>query len=537
MTSARRSRGTRTKPFGVSGRVAVVLLASGIGALTPGVIAPQAWAQDGTSTTPSAPGSFYATPPPLDPATPLVGDGGGVPQTNYVQKIDCVQHSLGPNVDIKQRPWGQEYLQIGAAQKLVRAATPDHTAGGGIKVAVIDTGVTNHPYLAGRLVSGGDYVSIPKDVAPGLKDCDGHGTEVAGIIAAKPPADQGIGFTGVAPDATIVSIRQSSENYAEDTSSSTSSSTSQTPGGGGASAGGGTQPGQDTSTRQLAQQGTAGNLTSLAMAIRRAADIGDIKVINMSVDNCRTATDGLNSGEAQLHTAIDYAFKKDIVLVAAAGNTGQNCLQNDQLDPNMPKTIITPPLFSDEVLSVASIDPTGSVSSFSVNGPWVSVAAPGTAIISLDPAVGQNGLANQTVDGNSKPSDIQGTSFAAPYVSGLVALVRAKYPNLKAPQVMQRIMDTAQHPAAPGGRDTFIGHGVINPVQALTASLPSEEQIPVASNIRLPSDLPPSDSRNWTPMIVALAGTGGGLIALLVTLFVVHTVRRSRSEDGPRKAA
>jgi membrane-anchored mycosin MYCP len=507
--------------------VAVVLLASGIGALTPGIVAPPAWAQDGTSTTPSGPSGYYATPPPLDGTTPLVGDGGGVPDKTYKQTIACVQHSLGPDVDIKDKPWGQDYLQIVAAQKLVRAATPDHTAGGGIKVAVIDTGVTHHPYLAGRLISGGDYVSIPQGVAPGLQDCDGHGTEVAGIIAAKPPAGQGIGFTGVAPDAQIVSIRQSSENYSEDTS--------KTAGGGGAT--GGTRPGQDTSGRQLAQQGTAGDLTSLAMAIRLAADRNDIKVINMSVDNCRAATGGITPGEAQLHAAIDYAFKKDIVLVAAAGNTGQNCPQNDQLDPNMPKTIITPPWFSDEVLSVAAIDQTGSVASFSINGPWVSVAAPGTAIISLDPAVGQSGLANQTVEGNSKPSDIQGTSFAAPYVTGLAVLVRAKFPKLSATQVMQRIMETAQHPAAPGGRDTFIGHGVINPIQALTASLPSEEQIPAASNIRLPSDLPPSDSRNWTAMIVALAGTGGGLIALLVTLFVVHTIRRSRSGGSPRKAA
>jgi membrane-anchored mycosin MYCP len=101
---------------------------------------------------------------------------------------------------------------------------------------------------------------------------------------------------------------------------------------------------------------------------------------------------------------------------------------------------------------------------------------------------------------------------------------------------MQRIMDTAQHPAAPGGRDTFIGHGVVNPIAALTASLPSEEGIPVASNIRVPADLPPPDNRNWTPMIVALAGAGGGLIALLITLFVVHTIRRNRpGSPGVRK--
>jgi membrane-anchored mycosin MYCP len=532
MTSARRSRGARTRSYGIPKRIAVVLLASGIGALTPGVISVPAWAQQ-DSTTPT-PGNYYATPPPVN-SVDLIADTGA-PDKAYKQTKACVQQALGPHVDIKAKPWGQEYLQIETAQALVRAATPDHTAGGGIKVAVIDTGVTPHPYFGGRIQSGGEYVAPPPaGVAPGLQDCDGHGTEVAGIIAAKPPASAGIGFTGVAPDATIVSIRQSSENFGPPDARATSGGGSPQ-GGSGPSAAGGTQPGQTGQGRELAANGSAGDLTTLAMAIRHAADLGGIKVINMSVDNCRTADGTITGGESALHASIDYAFKRDIVMVAAAGNTSQTCPQNDQMDPNKPKVIVTPPWFADEVLSVGAIDKTGSVANFSVNGPWTSVAAPGTEITSLDPAVGSTGLANLTIEGNQQPSAIQGTSFASPYVAGVVALVRAKYPTLKAPQVMQRIMDTAQHPAAPGGRDTFIGHGVVNPIAALTASLPSEEGIPVASNIRVPADLPPPDNRNWTPMIVALAGAGGGLIALLITLFVVHTIRRNRpGSPGVRK--
>jgi membrane-anchored mycosin MYCP len=167
----------------------------------------------------------------------------------------------------------------------------------------------------------------------------------------------------------------------------------------------------------------------------------------------------------------------------------------------------------------------------------VSVAAPGTQVISLDPAAGSTGLANLTIEGNAAPAEIQGTSFAAPYVAGVAALVRAKYPTLDARAVMHRITSTAQHPAAPGGRDNFVGYGVINPRAALTASVASEEGIPPAKAVQLPSDLPPLNSKDWTPMIVALAGAGGGLVALLITLFVVHTVRRNRPEPAsPRKS-
>jgi membrane-anchored mycosin MYCP len=525
-------------------RTTGLLLVAGIGVLSPTASAVPAWAQQ-TTTPPSGPGSYYATPPDVVGQPPV--DSGG-PIKNYVQANQCVQRNLGPNVDPMGKPWGQQYLQIEAIQKIVRASTPDGTAGGGIKVAVIDTGVTPHPYFQNRLVAGGEYVKRTA-ADDGLEDCDGHGTEVAGIIAANPPKEANIGFIGVAPDATIVSIRQSSQNYKEETqSSTTSSSTSGTPGtstqipagqGGGGQPGGDTSPGQTGGGRQQEQAGSAGDLKSLAQAVVHAANVPGMKVINMSVDNCRPADGSITTGEAQLQAAIRYAVDtKDVVVVAAAGNTSTQCTQNDQPDPNKPKNIVTPPWFAKDVLSVAAIDETGGVASFSVNGPWVTVAAPGTKITSLDPAVGSSGLANLTIEGGSEPSEIQGTSFAAPYVAGVAALVRAKFPALGARAVMNRITSTAQHPAAPGGRDTFVGFGVINPMAALTASVASEDGVPAAKAVQVPSDLPPLNAKDWTPMIVALAGAGGGLVALLITMFVVHTVRRNRPDPAtPRKPA
>ena len=106
------------------------------------------------------------------------------------------------------------------------------------------------------------------------------------------------------------------------------------------------------------------------------------------------------------------------------------------------------------------------------------------------------------------------------------------YPTLNARQVVARIKATAQHPAAPGGRDNFVGYGVVDPLAALTADVPADGVTPGKASIQV-GTLPPADDRNWTPVIVALAGAGGGVLALLITVFVMHTIRRNRPADSP----
>jgi membrane-anchored mycosin MYCP len=551
----------RARRLGVPGRAATVLLAATIGMLGSAFSPLNALAQQ---TGPAA-GADSWEPPPLPSSPDVPGDNGGNPVEQYQPSKSCVQRELGQNTLLQTRPWGQGHLQIEELHKLMLSAKG--SIGGGIKVAVIDTGVTEHPYLKGRVESGGDYVS---QADRGLLDCDGHGTEVAGIIAADTPSN--IGFKGVAPNARIVSIRQSSQNFkpADKTSAPpappstgqpgqppTSSpggqppSSSQQPSGSqlppstggngttsGQSASDGTGPQQGKGGRQQGEEGTAGTVDTLAMAVVRAANTPGVGVINMSVDNCRKSLGGLiTPGERKLQAAIRYAVDRNVVVVAAAGNTTDSCQQNTGPDPNQPNSIVTPPWFSDDVLSVGAIQRDGGIAPFSVNGPWVSVAAPGTEIISLDPAKGSDLLANQSIE-DGQAQAIQGTSFAAPYVTGVVALVRAMYPRLSARQVMNRIEETAQHPGAFGGRDNFVGHGVINPMAALTAIVPSEEGIRAPQAVQLPSGMPPPQNKDWTPVIVAVAGTGGGLIALLITLFVVHTIRRGKPEysTGTRKS-
>lgn len=448
--------------------------------------------EPGTST--PAPGAGMATPPPLPADFPLPNDDGQ-PDRAYEQKTQCVL-SRGSSTILQTKPWGQDRLRFDEIAKF-------GLTGAGQKVAVIDTGVSQHPYFQGRLSGGGDYVQPNGD---GLQDCDGHGTEVAGIIAAKPD-DPTIGFRGIAPDADIISIRQSSGNFEF----------------------------KDPTTNQTF---TAGNLTTLAKAIVRAANSG-AGVINMSVDSCRPTSAGpISPPEQQVQRALQYAVdEKNVVVVASAGNLPEaDCKEQNSADPLNPTWLVIPPWFSDYVLSVAAVQRDGQVADFSINGPWVSVAAPGTEIISLDPASG--GLANQSLDEKGNAQPIQGTSFAAPYVTGLAALIRQKYPELTARQVMSRIKTTAAHPAANGGHDNLVGYGMINPVAALTAFIPDEKGIARDKSLDVPFTMPPPYERDWSPMKVAMIGSGGGLGVLLLTLFVVHTVRRNRKDEddlAPRR--
>ncbi|MBM7770297.1 membrane-anchored mycosin MYCP [Actinokineospora baliensis] len=423
-----------------------------------------------------------AEPPPPDPAVAV--PSGSDPDTAYTLANNCIG-SLNQGTDLKNKPWGQMQLRF---DELHQFAT-----GKDVLVAVIDTGVRAHPYFGGRVQPGGDFVVKDKQ---GLEDCDGHGTEVAGIIAANPPGD--IGFRGIAPESRILSIRQSSANYK-----------------------GVRVPGE--------QALPAGTLETLAKAVVLAADQG-ARVINMSVDNCRAVADGpITPAERQLQAALRYAYEqKDVVLVASAGNTGEKGCpdQRNGVDPNKPTHIVTPPWFADYVISVAAMGRSGDPAEFSVQGPWVSVAAPGTDIISLDPAT--NGLANLQVLQDGKQVSIQGTSFAAPYVAGLAALIRERFPYLKADQVANRIKVSASHPAAPGGRDNLVGYGMINPIGALTTLIPSEQGVRPDEALNVRAALPAPEIKNWAPTQVAMVGAAGGVLLLLLTLFVVHTIRRNR---------
>ena len=376
-----------------------------------------------------------------------------------------------------------------AQQRLAFTSAWALTRGAGVTVAVIDTGVTRHPLLGSRLRGGPDLL-VPTDGS--LLDCDGHGTLVAGIIAAAP--DQASGFTGVAPDAEVLSIRQSSGRYElKDDERNTS------------------RP--------------AGDVVTMAEAVRRAVS-GGAGVINISETSCVPA--GTDAGDADLVLALAEAAAADVVVVAAAGNLGSACAaQNVQGSP--PVTLPAPARVP-SVLTVGAVDPAGDPAAFSLGGPWVDVAAPGTAIVSLDPSPNATGLVNTMVNGNSLVP-IDGTSFAAPYVAGVAALVRSRFPDLTAQQVIDRITSTASHPAAPGGRNDVVGYGIIDPIAAVTAIIPGEPGVPAPPTSAVAGVLP---DQQVAPVVdrsdrdTALRVSGLLLAALAVGGLAIVSVRRIR---------
>jgi type VII secretion-associated serine protease mycosin len=331
---------------------------------------------------------------------------------------------------IRDREWWLGALNVAQAQRI--------TKGAGVTVAVVDSGVNaGHPDLKGAVLAGRDTV----DGKDGRSDTDGHGTAMAGIIAAR--GRGGSGILGIAPEAKILPVR----------------------------------PSNDT--------------TFAAEGIRWAAAHG-AKVINMSF----AIGDSDN-----LHAAIREAAAADVVLVGAAGNSGDK--GNDAEYP------VSYP----EVLGVGAVDRKGKVLPFSQHGPQVDIVAPGVDMPTA-------GLGDNYRTG-------WGTSNAAAVVSGAAALVRARHPDLTAAQVVELLTATATD-KGDKGRDDYYGSGELNLVAALTAPPPQ----PSAAAPRVtdaqaagPGPISGGDSGGGIPPL-AIVAAGFVLLAGAI-LVVIVAVRRS----------
>lgn len=435
-----------------------------------------------------SPSAAALAPPAIDPgqlaAAMAVNAKGGPPDPTQ-QRSACARPMLS-NGAPHDAPPAQQVLNLSAAWQFSRGA--------GQTVAVIDTGVDRHPRLP-RLRPGGDFVSN----SDGTVDCDGHGTLVAGIIAAQPSSADG--FSGVAPDATILSIRQLSLEY-----ESTNYTANQ--------AGG------------MSSQGY-GTVLTLAAAIVRAVDLG-ATVINISEEACTPAA--VTRVDGPLGAAVQYAYGRNVVVVTAAGNVeedGECTTQNTGSGWSGVDMVASPAWFAPYTLSVASTDPDGSASSFSMHGPWVGVAAPGRNIVSLDSAPGSTGLVD-SVQTDQGPASIDGTSFSCAYVSGLVALVRSRFPSMSAAQVIDRIERTGEHPGA--DRDDSVGFGLIDPVAALTAVLPTVSD---TANSDVPRAVPaPAPPPRVDPMPRRVAAIGSLLALAAVGLGYAASNRNRRNRSG-----
>ncbi|MFI6208723.1 type VII secretion-associated serine protease mycosin [Streptomyces sp. NPDC051041] len=308
------------------------------------------------------------------PQAPLALDGSG--QCTYPSKQQ-----------FKARPWSLQRV-------LLDELWQGTDKGKNVRVAVIDTGVDDrNPQLAAAVddEAGLDLLSGGKDGDP-TNDEVGHGTKVAGIIAARPRA--GTGFVGLAPNATIIPIRQNDAD-------------------------------------------SSGDSDSMARAIDHAVARG-ADVINISQDTTKPL-----SATSALAEAVRRAITRNVVVVASAGNDG--------LDGKVKNTY---PAAFDGVLAVASSDRNNERAAFSQAGAFVDVAAPGVDIVS-------------TVPGGGQCTD-SGTSFSAPFVAGVAALLKEKHPDWTPAQIATRIEQTAERSV--NGHDNFVGWGVVDPVRAVQES-------------------------------------------------------------------
>ncbi len=321
-----------------------------------------------------------------------------------------------PSKKYEGRPWSLQRVNLDELW--------EQSKGAGVRVAVIDTGVdVKNPQLTGAVDAskGRNYLpaknskgeEIDRGNAQGTTDTVGHGTRVAGIIAARPAA--GTGFVGLAPEATIIPVKQ---NDAEG-------------------------------------NGTA---KTLADSIRYAVDAG-ADVINISQDTANAV-----EPDPSLKAAVDHALARQVVVVASAGNDG--------LGGNVK---VTYPASYEGVLAVASSDRNNERAPFSQSGEFVGVAAPGVDMIS-------------TVPGGGHCPD-NGTSFSAPYVAAVAALLKAKYPKWTAAQISAQIEQTAERSIP--GHDRLVGWGVIDPLKALTTADPAHPApSPTPDRAILPAEAP-----------------------------------------------
>lgn len=288
-------------------------------------------------------------------------------------------------------PWGVD--RIGA-----NLAWPT-TRGAGIKVAIVDTGIKlDHPDLAANIGAADRYNAV--NPAKPANDDNGHGTHVAGTVAA---VDNDIGVVGVAPSAGLMAVKV------------------------------------------LSKTGS-GFLSDVVEGIDWSVANG-AKVINMSL--------GSTSQSQSLKDSCDAAFNAGVVVVAAAGNSGET---------NSPSAYLYPASF-DSVISVAATDINNVRASFSTYNDKVELAAPGKNILSA------------TYDGLY--GEKSGTSMATPHVSGAAALAfgslwadKDSSGTVTHDEVRAALQATADDLGL-AGKDVEYGYGLVDADQAVLGPDPS----------------------------------------------------------------
>ncbi|KES06939.1 serine protease [Streptomyces toyocaensis] len=256
---------------------------------------------------------------------------------------------------------------------------------------------------------------------------------------------------------------------------------------------------EDGDPSRAKARSTRGN--ALAEGIRWAADNG-ADVINLSLGD-DSASAHPEPGEDE---AVQYALRKGVVVVASAGNGGE---KGDR---------ISYPAAYPGVVTATAVDRYGTRAPFSTRRWYATVSAPGVDVIIADP--------------DHKYYEGWGTSAAAAFVSGAVALVRAAHPDLTPAQIKRLLEDTARNAPA-DGRDDSRGFGFIDPAAAIEAAgrLKPDGLKSAAHGEKYFGPGPDTDSSDegTADWAAPLAGSAGGV--LLVATVVLWRGRRADRED------
>ncbi|WP_181799304.1 S8 family serine peptidase [Kitasatospora acidiphila] len=265
--------------------------------------------------------------------------------------------------------------------------------GSGVTVAVIDSGVkSDHPDLVGQVLPGKDFSGLPG--GPNV-DPLGHGTGIASVIAGSGKGFNGKGVMGLAPGVKILPIKV---NDTED-------------------------PSTNISSPQFLKQ--------VDQAITYAVDQG-AKVINLSVG---VRSDDISPADAaDLQTAVDYAISHGRLVIASAGNSGQE--GNPVMYPGN----------SAGVAAVAAVDHNGASTSESEHGKYVALSAPG--VDTVNACLESSGYCQS-----------HGTSDSAAMVSADAAILFSQHPDWTGNQVLRVLINTANKPSDGSTHSDNVGFG------------------------------------------------------------------------------
>lgn len=317
------------------------------------------------------------------------------PRVEYAEPDYLAEAYVVPNdTYFAGNQWGLENTGqtikgvVGVVDADLDAPTAWDTTLGGVKVAILDTGIDqNHDDLSSKIVLQRNFSD-----APTIDDLYGHGTHVGGIVAAI--TNNNIGVAGVCPNCQLMNGK-------------------------------------------VLNDSGSGAYSWIANGIIWAADNG-AKVINMSL--------GGPTKSVTLESAINYAWNKGVVIVAAAGNSA-----------NPSKTY---PGAYTNVIAVAATNNQDQKASFSSYGAkWVDVAAPGENIFSTFPNH------PYTINKSFGYDFASGTSMATPMTSGVAALIWSSPYGTSASAVRSRLETTADKIPGTG---TYWSAGRVNASKAVT---------------------------------------------------------------------